>query len=160
MTYKLILDNEAIWDKQVLDFYKENKDAYGMEAEEIADLEQKIENGEQVKRVMDESYDYYLIVDNDENKVGELLVIWREENGDEELDIAIFEKHQRIAEKIIDDFIKNYAKYLVVTAVIRNVNPNKDYIGNMLTKLGFTYMPSTQDKTYMYFKDKTNDVHQ
>ena len=134
---------------------EDNGDAYGFTEEMANDICKRISSGESIKRIALHDgipRDYYSIIDdNEDRQVGELLVAKDYDSDEEEIDIAMFIKHERIAEKIISQYIVSYAKATKITAVIRNSNSNFNYIKSMLESLGFVQLnryPNTTEYAY------------
>lgn len=137
MGFKLQKNNQAIWNETVIKFYEDNGNAYGFTKEMADDLRKRIASGETVKRIASNDADYYSIVSDNEQQIGELIVIKDCEYDEEELDIAIFVKHQRLAERVIAEYISSYAKSPRIVATIKESNPMFGYVKSMLTNLGF-----------------------
>ena len=97
--------------------------------------------GEKVPRIPKDKkdiQDFYFVIDTDaDNRVGEVLVIKNIDTDEEELVIAIFEKHKRIARRVIQLFLDSKAKASNVCMIVRRDNSNAEYMNGMLEKLGF-----------------------
>ena len=160
MEYKLVINNEALWTEEAINFYERHSEEYGFTSEMANSIRDKIKLGEQVRRVTQfDNADYYSIMSDSDKKVGELKVFKDLENDEEELIIAIFESHKKIAEKVIRNFIESYAKAEHVVVAVKENNRNHCYIKTILTNIGFGpmqhYNNSGYDFCYVYDRTKS-----
>lgn len=160
MSYRLELNNEAIWDDKAWEFCKENKSAYFSDDADYEDLKSKMNRGEKVPRIPKDKkdiQDFYFVIDTDaDNRVGEVLVIKNIDTDEEELVIAIFEKHKRIARRVIQMYLDLNGHASKIWMNVQKTNPNTGHIKNMLVELGFKEILDGENLyRYIYWDDRS-----